>query len=216
MYICVISTEVSFGLRADNISIQEMIELTCILLKEEEDRIEHIDIFHKYVKPQIVPNITKECSQLTGITQEMLDKDGISFTESLDVYHQWICKYVIDPNLLMIVTNNNKMISRILPNMAIYHEVALPSYFRNYCTIKSLFQVIYGKPNILFIPDMLFYLEMPLYGRYEKCIDECRDIARIIERMYNDGLGGKVKTKITKHIEYSRENERDHNVHRLK
>jgi inhibitor of KinA sporulation pathway (predicted exonuclease) len=47
------------------------------------------DTFHQYVKPRFNPELTKFCTELTGITQEMVNK-GKHIEEVLVDFGNWL------------------------------------------------------------------------------------------------------------------------------
>ena len=53
MYICIITSEIINSDYRKNRLKDELIELTSILLKIEENKVEYIEIYHQYIKPKI-------------------------------------------------------------------------------------------------------------------------------------------------------------------
>ena len=54
----------------------EIIEVGAVLYSfySLDVNVEEAPTFHRYIKPQIVPQITRFCTKLTGITQEMVNE----------------------------------------------------------------------------------------------------------------------------------------------
>lgn len=52
------------------------------------------DPFHYYIRPVYNPKLTKFCTELTGITQEKVDK-GIILEEALAEFDKWLAKHNI-------------------------------------------------------------------------------------------------------------------------
>ena len=52
MYICIITSEIINSDYRKNRLKDELIEITSILLKIEENKVEYIEIYHQYIKPK--------------------------------------------------------------------------------------------------------------------------------------------------------------------
>ena len=71
------------GVRLDP---QEIIEFPCLMVDTQTFRV--VSTFHEYIKPVGVPNLTHFCTELTGITQDMVaTKD--TFPEVLSKFQLW-------------------------------------------------------------------------------------------------------------------------------
>ncbi len=69
----------------------EIIEFPSVLLEISVDATlpKIISEFQSYVKPRANPALTSFCTQLTGITQSIVDA-GVSFLEALAAHTQWL------------------------------------------------------------------------------------------------------------------------------
>ena len=79
MYICIITSEIINSDYRKNRLKDELIELTSILLKIEENKVEYIEIYHQYIKPKKSMNIAGECWEEKGIRLEMIMNNGIHY-----------------------------------------------------------------------------------------------------------------------------------------
>ena len=75
-------------------SKQEVIEFPAVLL--DGKTLEPVDELQVYVKPKIVPHITKFCTELTGITQETIDTRGVAFEDALQQHVLWMMSHGLD------------------------------------------------------------------------------------------------------------------------
>ena len=64
---------------------------------------QQLDVFHHYVKPVLNPQLSPFCTELTGITQEMV-APGLSLAEVLLELDQWIekLKYLQEGNFTFV------------------------------------------------------------------------------------------------------------------
>ena len=65
---------------------QEIIEFPCLLVESETFKI--VSTFHEYIKPVGVPGLTPFCTELTGITQDMVDTKK-TFPDILEKFQVW-------------------------------------------------------------------------------------------------------------------------------
>ena len=66
---------------------QEIIEFPTIALSTKTGDV--VDYFHEYIRPSMHPKLTPFCTNLTGITQDMVDK-GVTFEEALNKHRSWV------------------------------------------------------------------------------------------------------------------------------
>lgn len=66
-------------------------------------------------------------------------------------------------------------------------EPADPQLFGRWINIKTSFVKHYGLRNAKGMKGMLSRLKLPLEGRHHSGIDDCKNIARIVEKMQKDG-----------------------------
>lgn len=64
---------------------QEIIEIGAVMLNE---KYEETDSFKMYVKPEFNTEITRKCTDITGITTEMVER-AASFNEALQEFVNW-------------------------------------------------------------------------------------------------------------------------------
>jgi inhibitor of KinA sporulation pathway (predicted exonuclease) len=191
MYICIITAEIIFRDFNKQRLNDELIEFTSILLKEEENKIEYIEIYHKYVKPFEYMNIAGECWEEKGIRFDMILNEGVSFHTFIEDYTQWIHKYKnIDDKLILITIDNH--ILHLLQERCKKMNNGIMNEFSNYYTIREIYREIENDKLNYTLSDILFKLGLSLYMRYSGCIDDCRSIARVIEKLYIDGYSNKI------------------------
>ena len=54
------------------------------------DHMHQAGIFNAYIKPDSTDKLTKYCTDLTGITDELLDEEGKPFEDVITEFQQWI------------------------------------------------------------------------------------------------------------------------------
>mmetsp|Transcript_5042 Transcript_5042/g.12200 ORF Transcript_5042/g.12200 Transcript_5042/m.12200 type:complete len:571 (+) Transcript_5042:280-1992(+) len=179
-YLCVLDFEATCE-RNTKIPNQEIIEFPSVLL--DVQRMEIKSTFQKYVKPVKNPKLTAFCTELTGITQEKVDK-GVSFEDALSAHGRWLHEETKGAATL-IVTCGDWDLRTMLPSQCSLSQLSVPKNMKSWCNIKSLFSEFY-KTGMGGMTGMLRHLKMELIGRHHSGIDDCKNIARIAARMLQD------------------------------
>ena len=73
------------------LKLQEIIEFPVVVVNVKSKKIE--DIFHHYIQPKAVPKLDPFCTELTGITQEMVDK-GVPLEEGIKLLDKFLAEKV--------------------------------------------------------------------------------------------------------------------------
>lgn len=89
-YICVYDLECNcFRDGEPAIEFNECIELPVVVIDVEKNVA--IAEFHKYIRPTLEKNITPFCTELTGITNEMVLKEGNpTFEQAISQLHEFL------------------------------------------------------------------------------------------------------------------------------
>ena len=108
---------------------QEIIEFPVVPIDVAGLKILDDKIFHTYVKPTVVPQITPFCTGLTGITQETTDK-GVSIQEALSKLDKWMNDNGFTENNSTFITCGQWDLKTCLKKEAEYKKINLPSYLK--------------------------------------------------------------------------------------
>eukprot|EP00162_Nutomonas_longa_P010166 comp19742_c0_seq2/m.38033 comp19742_c0_seq2/g.38033 ORF comp19742_c0_seq2/g.38033 comp19742_c0_seq2/m.38033 type:complete len:200 (+) comp19742_c0_seq2:110-709(+) len=74
-----------------------------------------------------------------------------------------------------------------LPNQARASKLHIPAGFKTWRNIKREFGSFYGTPQPRGMLDMLGTLRLQLEGRHHSGLDDCKNIARVLMKMIEDG-----------------------------
>ena len=78
----------------------EIIEIGAIMIDEHGKRISS---FHTYVKPVLHPTISAYCTNLTKITQELVDSAPV-FSQAISMFKEWIAENDLTPEAYWLVS----------------------------------------------------------------------------------------------------------------
>jgi len=198
MYICIITSEIINSDYRKNRLKDELIELTSILLKIEENKVEYIEIYHQYIKPKKSMNIAGECWEEKGIRLEMIMNNGIHYDNFIKEYEEWICKYKKNDDILIIVTLDKRIINILRNNCKEDNNESMMRNLERHYTLSNIYNEITKRKKVYSIVDILFELDLSFYIRHSGCIDDCRTIGQIIEKLYIEGYGSIIEKIINK------------------
>jgi ERI1 exoribonuclease 3 len=173
---------------------QEIIEFPTILINSKTFEI--VSEFHQYVMPSVHKQLTPFCTELTGITQDMVDGQP-HLPQVLGMFKDWMYQQGLlrdcDGPSFAFVTCGAWDLKTCLPNQAAHMGIKLPTYFRNYINIKDAFKQWAGKKKAkdassFGMVGMLQVLGLPLVGRHHSGIDDSRNIAAILRELAKRGV----------------------------
>ena len=75
---------------------QEIIEFPTVLLNVSTGQVVEPE-FHLYIRPDVHPNLSDFCSELTDVTFSTIDEKGVSLFEALDQHRQWLASHELIP-----------------------------------------------------------------------------------------------------------------------
>eukprot|EP00483_Globobulimina_turgida_P007989 UN08005 len=171
---------------------QEVIEWPAMII-DVSKRIVLKDYFHFYVKPKVHPMLSPFCTQLTGITQPMVDNGS----DIIDVVKQWnmFCyKNELLPdinNKSCICTHGDWDLKTLWPmqanNKFVRNQLQYqPALFHSWINVKKIYSQLYNKRGRGMM-RMLNDLGIKHQGRHHSGIDDVRNICQIVLTLLNDG-----------------------------
>lgn len=172
---------------------QEIIEFPVILVKCDSFQVE--DKFHKYIRPVERPELTSFCTELTEITQEMVDmaqpfpQVWTQFIEWLE-YHKLVNNQLNnDVDNFAFVTCGNWDLGVMLPDQCSRNGITLPQYMKRWINVKVIFHQVMGQwPRSL--KQMLDELKIQPVGRPHRGLDDAMNVVLLMKELSK--RGGKV------------------------
>ena len=174
----------------------EIIEFPSVLVEWnfKTGKTRRLGEFQEYCKPQ-TSKISKFCYELTGISQKTVDKAD-SFPNVFKRHFKWLQSLI--PNYsqqpyVNIMTVGDWDIAKQLPKDLKrwgLKKQKIATVYKSFYNIKSEF-VYHLQPKNkrgFGMANMLKYLKLSLDGRHHSGIDDCRNTAKILERLVQLGL----------------------------
>ena len=171
-------------LRNELIVPQEIIEFPCLKLSTETFEVE--STFHRYVRPLVRPNLSHFCTELTGITQEMVEHES-DFSEVFADFKKWVSEETNGTkDSFTAVICGDWDLKTMLPNQCQLSEVQIPEYFDQWINIKKSYHVA-KKTFPRSLEAMIKGLNLVFQGRQHSGIDDSTNIARIVRILAEKG-----------------------------
>jgi inhibitor of KinA sporulation pathway (predicted exonuclease) len=176
-----------FEAQCDNntkLDCQEIIEFPVVVIDVKNQTI-NSKIFHSYVRPTIYPKLFPFCTELTGITQDQVDK-GKELAQVLVDFEAFVINDFSDSKFTF-VTCGDWDLKTCLKNEALYKNIELKTYFEQWINIKRVFADFIKSKHRSSMVEMLSYLDLPLVGRHHSGIDDAKNIAEIALKILKGG-----------------------------
>lgn len=156
---------------------QEVIEFPCIRLAGPDLR--EAARFHRYVRPRANPVLTPFCTELTGITQDMVAGED-EFRGVLSDFLGWFDAQSVDS--FTFVTCGDWDLKTMLPEQCRAAGLEVPACFAAWTNVKKSYHAATGTfPRSL--AAMLAGLGLGFEGRPHSGIDDVANIARVVREL---------------------------------
>ena len=185
-YLCVLDFEATCAKDRGSFKPIEIIEWPCIIIDTKTKGIRE-NIFHYYVKPTANPILTDFCTELTGITQSMVN-DGISINACVNNWNKWCYNEGLLDEPSCIVTCGDWDLN-VMWEKQYKQDVSLgtPALFHSWINIKHVFEFVYDI-KARGMMGMLKEMNLEHVGRHHSGIDDCKNIANIVVTMLKNNV----------------------------
>ncbi len=200
-YICVLDFEANCAenmkeLHMDN----EVIEFPSVLWKyNSTPNVEHVNTltkiseFQMFCKPKHTPTLTPFCIELTKITQDKVNS-GVPFPVALKQHELWLRKNIPDfdkmfhsGNIMIMTCGEWDMATMAPKEYKNYNIKNVHPIYLKYVNVKREFTGFYKIGSKFGMVKMLEYLNLHLDGTHHSGIDDCRNISKIMVKLFQDG-----------------------------
>jgi inhibitor of KinA sporulation pathway (predicted exonuclease) len=169
----IIDLEATCGLPKNTNS--EIIEIGLALCDENWGLI---DTFQTFIKPMVNPNLTSFCTELTSITQTIVD-EAPKFGPAFKSMQDFISEKGLELAQLKFYSWGNYDKHQFKKDCDL-HFVEYP--FGEHINIKPLFSKKLGMKKTVGMKKALRILQLPLIGTHHRGIDDTLNIRAICER----------------------------------
>ncbi|XP_056133485.1 3'-5' exoribonuclease 1 [Lampris incognitus] len=194
-YICVVDFEATCEEDNPPNFLHEIIEFPMVLINTHT--LEIVDSFQEYVKPELNPQLTDFCVQLTGITQKTVD-EAHTFPTVLQRVVVWLQERELGTKYkYAILTDGSWDMSKFLNIQCRISRIRYPQFAKKWINIRKSYGNFYKVPRAQTkLSTMLEKLGLKYEGRPHSGLDDSRNIARIALRMLQDGCQLRVNERM--------------------
>ncbi|KAL7844021.1 hypothetical protein SRHO_G00225600 [Serrasalmus rhombeus] len=185
-YICVVDFEATCEESNPSDFLHEIIEFPMVLI--DTHTLEIVDCFQEYVKPELNPQLSDFCIELTGIAQEMVD-EADTFPRVFRRVVAWLQEKELGTKYkYALLTDGSWDMSKFLYTQCRLSHIRYPKFARKWINIRKSYANYYKVArNKTKLSCMLENLGMKYEGRPHCGLDDSRNIARIAIHMLKDG-----------------------------
>lgn len=182
-YLAVIDFEATC-MENEFINPQEIIEFPVHVLNSNDSSTKAR--FHHYVKPIHHPKLTEFCSNLTGITQEVVDL-GKTFAEIWYDFREFMEFHGLTEKNTLFCISGDWDLKTMWPNQAKLVGLQTPPYFERWMNIKTLCGREFAQlpKNIIQLLDILGLKHV---GHHHSGIDDVENIRNCVKYMLRKGV----------------------------
>lgn len=170
------------------INPQEIIEFPCLLVRADDLGL--VAEFHEYIKPVGKPQLTTFCTELTGITQDMI-QDRDYFPGVLESFVSWYKSRGLNTSNATFVTCGQWDLETMLPKQCLYSGLTVPYMLDvgesgEFVNIKLTHQKTMGQ-YAKGIEAMQGHLGLEFEGHLHSGIADCRNILSVMKGLVGRG-----------------------------
>ncbi|MFT7815330.1 3'-5' exoribonuclease 1 [Arapaima gigas] len=195
-YICVVDFEATCEENNPPNFLHEIIEFPMVLINTRTMEIE--DTFQEYVRPELNTQLSDFCIQLTGISQEMVNKADV-FPDVLRRVVSWLQEKELGTKYkYAVLTDGSWDMSKFLNIQCHVSQIRYPQFAKKWINIRKSYGNFYKVvPRMQTkLSSMLENLGLQYEGRPHCGLDDARNIARIALRMLQDGCQLRVNERM--------------------
>lgn len=204
IYVCILDFEATCE---DNSPIHEVIEFPSVLYRwiiryspenvktVHQSELQFISEYQEFVKPSKDPILSQFCRDLTHITQEQVN-NGRSFPVVLQAHYDWLRASIpnySEQEVYIMTCGNWDMATMAVIEYEIHRmpRESIPPVYLRFINIKNEFKACTKKgkrhgQHAGGLAAMLSYYHLDFIGQPHSGIDDCRNIARVFQKMVQD------------------------------
>ena len=185
-YLCVLDFEATCWENSVNKDQMEIIEFSSVLYKinESTKKCDYVSEFSNYVKPTINPQLSEFCTNLTGITQAIVNS-AETIDKVFTAHTLWIDKHVSKSSNFIIATCGHWDLRTQLPREIAKKKLKQVGIYRTYINVKDEFEYFY-QVKAGGLKGMLEHLNLKFDGKHHSGIDDAKNTAKIMFKIIQD------------------------------
>jgi len=175
---------------------QEMIEFPFVVISmippyaiDPHEPLSHIRILHQeqhFVKPQYSTHLTSFCTELTGITDEIIEKRGRQLREVMRRFNDYVEKNLAGKKFC-ILTDGEWDIKQLLMRESKNKNIPLKKYFYSFFDLRKEFRKCFPFFSARSLASMVEHSGLQFVGRHHSGLDDCLTICSLVNYLLQSG-----------------------------
>lgn len=176
---------------------QEMIEFPFVVLKLlNSSEVDYsvpcprfVQIVHQeqhYVIPEYTSNLTQFCTELTGITDQILQQFGEPLRKVIHGFDLYIQQNMKDKNFC-IISDGEWDLKQLLIRESKNKQIPLLSHYYKFFDLRKEYRKCFPTVPIRGLSTMVEHSGIEFVGKHHSGIDDCRTIVELINVLLGNG-----------------------------
>lgn len=149
---------------------RELIQIAAVKLSVSENGVEILSSFNELVRPQRNPELSGYITELTGISQIMVDEMGVDFASALSQFHDFCEK----GKLACFAWGNDPV---ILTENCQLNELSMPGFASGFYNLKQLALALNLDGAALSSGELATHFGLSLSGHQHNALYDVRSLA---------------------------------------
>jgi len=158
----------------------EIIEFPVVVLSLHTGEV--CSEFRQFCLPVEEPRLSRFCTELTGITQQQLETEGVPLQTCLVLFKRWLESLELDLSRVAACTWSDWDLTRCLASECRRKQLSVPVCLQRWLDIRSVYRTFYQRRPAGLVGALL-ELGLIFEGREHSGIADARNTARLAWRM---------------------------------
>jgi len=178
-------------------SNQEMVEFPFVLVKimhpsefdvNDPDAVYARIVHHEqhYVMPEYTSQLTPFCTQLTGITDEILRTKGQPLRKVINHFDEFVSKNLHNKRFC-ILTDGEWDLRQLLMRESMNKQIPLLPHYYTFFDLRKEYKKCFPNAHVRGLSSMVAHSGTKFVGRHHSGIDDCMTIVQLVEVLLRNG-----------------------------
>lgn len=159
----------------------EIIEIGAVKLNENAEKLSE---YSRLIRPQVYPFLVRRTREITGLSDEDLDKEGVYFEDMIEEFLKWCGK-----DYIFCIWGPTDL-TQLEKNMA-YYDIRIPwRYPFKYLDVQKLYALENQEGKVRHTLEYVIEkLEIPIDRPFHRAIDDADYTAKVLQRLDRENYG---------------------------
>jgi ERI1 exoribonuclease 3 len=141
-----------------------------------------------FVKPEWSTELTEFCTQLTGLTNEIIFTQGKPLRQVIKLFDDYLEEnFYSKSRKFALVTDGQWDLKQLLLRETKKKKIPLASHYRTFFDLRAEFQKCFPYVHIRGLRSMVQYANIEFTGRHHSGISDCMTICELVSFLLNQG-----------------------------